>query len=94
MTTNNCKLHNDTDYEVTIVDYDGTRTLKPGFETSNYLLKGGFHLKLVMEFPGGWKEGIVRLNGSDFDGRTQQMSKLSMTRSMSIKTTRYSKTSR
>ena len=76
MGTNNCKLYNDTDYKVTIVDYDGTRTLKPGFETSNYLLKGSYYLKLVMEFPDGWKEGIAYLYGSEFEGRTHRMSNL------------------
>ena len=73
---NKCDLHNDTKYEVDIVDYDGTRTLYPGTTQSNWLLKGGnYYITLVMKFARN-EEKRRNFYGSEYEYRTHNMSYL------------------
>ena len=67
-----CTFYNDTDYQVMVVDHDGTRTLNPGCSEGNYLVSG-FSLDLVMKFPGS-KEEKINFSSSDFGNRTHKMS--------------------
>lgn len=69
-----CTLQNDTDYQVVIVDYDGTRDLNPGTSQGNYLVKGmGFGIDLVMKFPGS-KEEKINFPSSKFENRPHRIS--------------------
>jgi len=75
MGNHSCTLYNDTEYDVVVVNYDGTTRMPPGDRYYPWLLKGGnYYLKIIMEFPGVWEEGVVYLYAHEFEDRTHRMS--------------------
>ena len=68
-----CTFYNDTDYEVVVVDHDGTRTLHPGCSEGNYLVTG-FSVSLVLKLPG--REERKPFPSSQYDNRTHAMSEV------------------
>ena len=71
---NNCTFENDTEYQVTIVDHDNTRRLRPHTSQGNYLLPG-FSVDLIMLLPFG-EEKKINFPSSAFEGRTHKISKI------------------
>jgi len=75
MGNHSCTLYNDTEYDVVVVNYDRTVRMPPGDRYYPWLLKGGnYYLKIIMEFPGVWEEGVVYLYAHEFEDRTHRMS--------------------
>ena len=70
-----CMFQNDTMYEVLIIDYDGTRCLKPGETDNNFLVRGFGAVDLVMKF-GDEKEVKVRFPSSRYENRCHKLSLL------------------
>ena len=76
MGNHECYLYNDTDYHVTISDYDGTRSLSPGDTQHNYLLKGGnYHISLIMKFP-DYGTKTIKFHDYEYQNETHRMSTL------------------
>ena len=77
MGSHSCTLYNDTEYDVVVVNYDRTVRMPPEHRYYPWLLKGGnYYLKIIMEFPDGWDEGVVYLYAHEFEDRTHPMSTL------------------
>ena len=77
MGSHNCTLYNDTEYDVVVVNYDRTVRMTPEDRYYPWLLKGGnYYLKIIMEFPDSWKEGVVYLYAHEFEDRTHRMTTL------------------
>ena len=77
MGNHSCTLYNDTEYDVVVVNYDRTVRMPPEDKYYPWLLKGGnYYLKIIMEFPGVWDDGVKYLYAHEFEERTHRMSTL------------------
>lgn len=82
---NNCTLYNDTEYDVSIHDYDGRRILRPGCSERNGLAKGGnYYINLTMKFPYPYSDQTKRLYGREYN-ETHYMSTMFRDRIRQIK---------
>eukprot|EP01084_Bolivina_argentea_P095472 171638_1 len=68
-----CTLYNDTEYEITIVDYDDTRKLKPHYKQGNGLVAGSIDLILI-DHLNDYEEHKINFPASKFEGREHRMS--------------------
>ena len=76
MGNHECYFYNDTDYHVTIDDYDGNRALSPGDEQHNFLIKGGnYHVNLTMKFP-DYGTKTIKFHDYQYQNETHRMSTL------------------
>ena len=71
---NRCTFVNDTEYQVTIVDHDNTRSFRPGTSQGNWTIPG-FDCKMIMELPSGEKKSIS-FPASAYEGRTHKISEI------------------
>ena len=78
MGNDECYLNNDTKYYVEIHDYHGRRTLYPGTQQYNHLIKGGnYYINLTMRFGrSDWPDQKISLYGSEYSGETKYISRL------------------
>ena len=71
----NCKIVNDTDYDLEIEDYDGNHYLRPYESMDQWLMKdGNYYINLVMKFPDGKEKRVLR--NSEYNNQTHYMSDL------------------
>ena len=68
-------IHNDTDFNVKIFDYDTNRTLYPGETEKNGLAKGPYYVELTMELP-TYNLDRKMFESSKLEGQTEKMSRL------------------
>ena len=68
-----CKIVNDTDYNLKIEDYDGNHYLRPHESMTQWLVKDGpWYITLVMKFPDGNETRVLR--NSEYNNQSHYMS--------------------